>query len=241
MTLITATATKPSKDSKVGIAFSRQAENHPLTVKLIREEGLFFESELKAGFVVDSINGIPMTYKTPKDAADELRKSDGEVTIVAKIFTSTIEKSGKEDKVGISLKNSTTKPGMWISKINDDGKFAGSELAAGQKVVSINGVPCPSKTKEAIALVKDAESTVTVVAIDASVQEPSEPAEEPAAPVVTPEPEPVEEKKEDSPEETPSEDEEKPKDREAPATEEELDENGDKKGILDSMFSACIC
>ena len=57
MPIISATVTKETLESKVGIAFARKSDTSPLTIKLIREAGLFAETELKAGMVVDSING----------------------------------------------------------------------------------------------------------------------------------------------------------------------------------------
>jgi hypothetical protein len=134
---------------------------------------LFDKTDLRAGMIVDTIQGVDMTWKTPKDAADELRGADaGEVSIIAKCMVGEIDKDSKDAKLGISLKNSTTCDGIFISKISEEGAFAGSELAPGQKVLYINGVECPKSTKEAIMLVKEAEGKLTIVCIKTDLARP---------------------------------------------------------------------
>lgn len=260
MTLLSATVTKETKDTKVGIAFTRKGENYPLTIKLIRDGGLFESTELKPGMVVDAINDVSMTWKAPKDAADALRSAEAgaDLTITTKVSVGTITKDSKDDKVGISLKNSTTKSGMWISKITPESKFADSELIVGQQVIRINGVDCPLNTKEAIQIVKDAEGELIVVAIDAdervveSEDSPTSVVNSPVAaaseqaPMDAPEEkkdeevEPVEEGESNKEEDKPAEE---SADRSAPLDGDEnlTEEEKEKKGLLDTVFSACIC
>lgn len=244
MTLITATAIKEAEDSKLGIAFTRAGIESPLIVKLVREGGLFESTELRAGMIVGDIQGIPMTWKTPKDAADLLRSAPaGEVTITSPVFVGEITKESADVKLGIALKNSTKAAGIFISKVAEDGAFGGTELAPGQKVLSINGTPCPATTSEAIALVKEAVGTLKIVTIPTDLT-PSE-EEEPVVPQVdapeavkdaAPESAPiVEEKKEDMPEEEEPLD-SKPKEMQTVEPDAEED-----KGIIDKIFATCIC
>jgi len=244
MTVITAVATKEARESKLGVAFTRAGLEDPLIVKLVREDGLFAKTGLRAGMIVDTIQGVDMTWKTPKDAADELRGADaGEVSIIAKCMVGEIEKESQDAKLGISLKNSTKLDGIFISKIGEDGVFAGSELAPGQKVLYINDVECPQNTKKAITLVKEAEGKLTIVCVETDLVRPegvmpiadADRIDAPAA----------EEKKDENEQEPTAEDTpegEETKDRAAPLEEAETEEEkAEKKGLLDSMFSACIC
>jgi len=232
MTIITATATKESEDAKLGVAFTRAGPESPLMVKLIREGSIFEATELEAGMIVGTVQGELMTWKTPKDAADVLRAAPaGEVTITSEIFVGDITKSeDPEAKLGISLKNSTKSPGIFVSKIAEEGAFAGSELASGQKVLLINGAPCPDTVREAITLVKEAKGSLKIIAIPTDLT-PSEPVE--AAPEAAPV---TEEKKEEAPEEPEAEDKEIKMDMVEPEPMPEED-----KGIIDKIFATCIC
>lgn len=237
MTIITATATKASEDSKLGIAFTRAGIESPLVVKLVRDDSLFASSDLKAGMVVGTVQGETMTWTTPKEAADLLRAAPaGEVTITSEAFVAEITKSEDPSvKLGISLKNSTKAAGIFVSKVSEEGAFAGSELKAGQKVLYINDDACPAGVKDAIALVKEAKGTLKIVAIPTDFTPPEEevaPEPTPAAPV-------VEEKKEEAPtdREIETETEEKPE-MEVVDPEPMPEED---KGIIDKMFATCIC
>jgi hypothetical protein len=116
--------------------------------------------------LVESVMGVPMMFATPKQAADALRLAEaGEVQVKAMAMIGEITKTDVKQKLGIALKNSTTKPGIFVSKIGEDGLFAGSELKEGHQVLYINGTPCPSTTKAAIALVKEAVDVLTIIAV----------------------------------------------------------------------------
>jgi C-terminal processing protease CtpA/Prc len=249
MTLITASGTKESLESKVGIAFTRKNDSAPITIKMVREGGLFFDSDLRPGMIVKSVNGVEMTWKTPKEAADELRTSAaGEVSVSCEAFVGKIVKETADEKMGISLKNSTTMPGIFISKLAEGSKFSETELKVGQQILYINKEPCPEGTKDAIMLIKNATKKVSIVSIDADPAK-VEPAPEPESVPESPAPV-VEEKKDEEPVEEPApveaEAEEEPKDAEKSAPLEEgetpvVEKDGEKKGLLDTVFSACIC
>mmetsp|Transcript_29166 Transcript_29166/g.44889 ORF Transcript_29166/g.44889 Transcript_29166/m.44889 type:complete len:231 (+) Transcript_29166:106-798(+) len=230
MTIVTATAVKESTDSKVGIAFSRANIDTPMVIKLVREEGLFDGSDLRAGMMIVSINGEPMTWSTPKEAATLLREAEGgsEISIETKVMIGTYVKQEVSEKLGISLKNSTAKPGIFISKLAEDSKFKDTELEVGQRVLYINGVACPATTKGAIALVKECDGELTIVATETDLVCPDEQRIEV----------PVESPKAQAPDEVSEE-----KKEENPMEMEEVAEEGEegKKGLLDSMFSACVC
>ena len=238
MTIISATAVKESAESKVGIAFSRANYESPLTVKLVREGGLFDGSDLRQGMTIISINGQEMTWKTPKEAATVLRNTEGgeELSIEARVMIGTIHKAEKTETLGLSLKNSTKMPGIFVSKIAETSKFQGSELAVGQRVLYINDQECPNDTKAAITLVKEAEGELTIIATETDLvpPEPEDPPTKPDAAVESPKaPTPVHEEKKEEPNQVVD-------DQDLPDV-EELEEEEKQGGLLDTMFKACIC
>jgi len=232
MTILTAVAEKPTAESKLGIAFSRANAESPLVIKMIREDGLFATTDLKAGMLVDSVMGIPMMFATPKSAADTLRLADaGQVEVKVLVNIGEVTKTSPKQKLGISMKNSTTKSGIFISNIGVDGLFAETELKEGDKVLYINDIPCPETTKDAIALVKGASSILKIIAVPTDITPPTEEelAEQQAkAAMMVPEDE-VEEKKEEE-------------DVTLNVVEDENTAVVEQdKGLIEKVFKACIC
>jgi len=236
MTILSITAIKPSQESKLGIAFTRSSLQAPLTIKSVKEDSVFANTALVVGMRVHQVLGQEMMWKTPKDAAEALRTApQGQVTLTVDVAVGEIVKSSPDQKLGLALKNSTTQSGIFISKIDDDGVFAGTELKEGMKVLSINGVSCLTDTnvKQAIALVKDAPTTLTIVA---------------HATTVVPPPAVVQERTQQSKQEQQAEEEEEEKKEQegAGAAAEGLvvdddDHPSDEKGIIDKIFATCIC
>lgn len=264
--LITATVVKEDQSSKLGIAFEREGEGKALKIKLIRDDSLFAGSALLPGLVVVSAAGQDMLGKTPKDAAEAMRGAPGgqEIDLVCKGTITTIAKpklektksgkrlsfrkkpkeapaAGPPPKLGISFKSTSAHPGkVYVSKINDDSKFAGTALDVGHLVVGINGEPCPATVSEAVQLLKKEDVTeITIITVDpadevAPILEKTEKGAEPEGDAAAPGAEdPVEEKKEEFPEDQTS-------DRGAMEDEEDTTPEGNKP-LLDSMFAWCIC
>lgn len=274
MPLITATVVKEETSSKLGIAFERVSENRAMTIKVIREDSLFKGSDLCEGLIVASAAGKDMEGMSPKDAADALREAPGgeEVSLVCKGSVVTINKEKKkrfkkEPKLGISFKSTTSQPGkVFVSNIKEDSKFHGTDLVVGHQVLAINGIPCPPKVTEAVAiLTKKGVETITITTIDPEdeivvpkVQD--EPASVPETPTVS---DVVEEKKEEIPSEPASEVEESRPDPVEDEEHDEMDEDVEEpphstetkddeeqeedltpegnKTILDTMFGVCMC
>lgn len=241
MSQITATVVKEETSSKLGIAFERIAEDKAMTIKLIREDSLFYGSDLIEGLIVASAAGKDMDGMSPKDCADALRDAPGgeEISLVCKGAMITIEKEPKkrfkkEAKLGISFKSSTTAPGkVFVSNIKEESKFNGTDLTVGHQVLAINGQPCPARVNEAVELLtKKGVDKITLVTID--------PEDEIVVPKAKEEPvqEVIEEKKEDSPEDSrPDPDQEA---QEAEAEEEDLTPEGNKS-LIDQVFGVCMC
>ena len=228
MPLITATVTKEEQTSKLGIAFERVAEDRAMTIKLIRDDSLFKGSELVEGLIVSSAAGKDMEGMSPKDCADALRDAPGgeEISLVCKGAIVTVKKPKKklfkkEPKIGISFKSTTSAPGkVFVSAIKDDSKFAGTDLAVGHQILTINGEKCPEKVTDAVALLtKKGIEEISLVTID--------PEDEIVVPKQKAEPEEAAEEKKDEEVET-------------PAT-EPVEAAPEKQSLFDTMFGVCMC
>jgi hypothetical protein len=231
MPLISATVVKEDQSSKLGIAFERESELKAMKIKLIHDDSLFAGSQLVPGLVVVSAAGQDMEGMTPNDAANALRMAAGgeEISLVCKGAVITVKKDKpkrfqKPPKLGISFKSTTAQPGkIFVSNINEDSKFAGTDLVIGHQILAINGKMCPPRVNEAVEMLKAADE-ITLVTMDPEDEN------------YTPKPEPqqaeVEEKKEESPDVAPEKETE---------TQEEDSTLTANKPLLDQVFSACMC
>jgi hypothetical protein len=168
MSTITGSVLKDTKDSLVGIAFSQETPDAPLTIKYIYQGGLFDSTDLVPGLKVLRINNILVSSKSAKEAAELMKQFDGKVSVTAEGFRATAEKPNKDSKVGISLKDENG--AVIISFINPQGLFASSVLRVGQQVVSIAGYVCPPSAAAAAEIIQEAR-TLTIVAEAVAVED----------------------------------------------------------------------
>jgi hypothetical protein len=129
--LVTATATKESRDSVVGIGVMRSVQNR-IVISYIREDGLFANTKLAVGQVVVSVNGADYPA-TNKEINDLIKQAEGVLTIVAANSMRSAEKEIKDIEVGISF-GKMTEDNISIWKIEKDGLFANSVLRVRQKL-----------------------------------------------------------------------------------------------------------
>jgi len=239
MPLITATVVKEETSSKLGIAFERISEDKAMTIKLIRDDSLFKDSDLVEGLIVASAAGKDMEGMSPKDCADALRDAPGgeEISLVCKGAIITVEKDKKkrfkkEAKLGVSFKSTTSAPGkIFISNIKEDSKFTETDLTVGHQVLAINGQSCPQKVTEVVDLLtKKGVDKITLVTID--------PEDEIVVPKAKEEPaEVIEEKKNEEASRSPDADQ---TEATGDPEEEDLTPEGNKS-IIDQMFGVCMC
>jgi predicted metalloprotease with PDZ domain len=245
MSLVRATVVKEEQSSKLGIAFERENENYALMIKLVREDGLFANSDIVPGLVVVSAMGIDMSGKSPKDVADALKDAPGgePIELVCKgskvtILKDKVKRFGKPAKLGISFKSTTAKPGkVFVSDIKPESKFLNTDLKIGHRVLAINGKVCPTRVAGAVELLKDATDEITIISID--------PQDETYTPPVVEEKEPepiVEDRSMDMVEEKKDDVAESAATGESTKDEEEEDTTPEaNKPLLDTVFGACIC
>ena len=74
-----------------------------------------------------------------------------------------IEKESQREKLGISIRKKSD-DGIYIYKINEDSKFAETNLKVGMRILSINDQPCLPTVPETIATLKLAKDIVKIVA-----------------------------------------------------------------------------
>mmetsp|Transcript_30030 Transcript_30030/g.72104 ORF Transcript_30030/g.72104 Transcript_30030/m.72104 type:complete len:209 (-) Transcript_30030:135-761(-) len=187
MTVQVISGVRDTVDSKYGISFCRKTTDSPVIIKEVRKEGIFAKHGLVPGMVVKAVNGVEVQWKRPTEAATLLAQTDvgQEVSLTVESFTGTVHRSNKYQKWGLTLKNSTKMSGIYISGIEDDGLFATTELAAGMKVIRINGKRCPREAKDVINMVAQTGDDLELVAIHALPQSPEDKensSSQPAAP-----------------------------------------------------------
>jgi S1-C subfamily serine protease len=170
MAVIKASAVK-KPGLKYGIAFSRKTPESPLTIRTVRDESPFASKGLVQGMVVTKVNGEDMTWLGPREAAKVLQKAKLGTTMTVEAATSYVaeaRKGRKKTKCGVWLKNSTKAPGVFVSRVNEEGLFADSKIESGMKVVQVNGKPCFDDLDfhQAINMLKKSSGFVEIVAID---------------------------------------------------------------------------
>ncbi|KAL3938801.1 MAG: hypothetical protein SGBAC_006364 [Bacillariaceae sp.] len=165
MTWVTVKAIKTSQDDMAGVGFSRKSDSSPLILARVDKTGLFGNSPLIPGLVVQKINGRDMTSSVhPKDAAAQILNSPRSISITAEGFVGNVWKPRKTP-TGIVLKD-TEDGGVFISQIRPDSIFLESDIKAGMEVVSINGMPCPKPAWRATHTLQRSTGKVKVVAIN---------------------------------------------------------------------------
>ena len=166
MTVLTVSA-QLSKTSKPGITFAREEPGTPLTVKSIDKDGFFAYTALVPGLVLLDINGENVTWKSPEDASKALMNgSEEKITLTAEGFVGKIVRESLNENLGMILKESPSSKGVFIAKISVDSKFSGTDLEEGMKIISIEGIPCPSSANGATKIMQQKLGRLKVVAIN---------------------------------------------------------------------------
>jgi hypothetical protein len=162
-------ATKGAGDIKYGISFHRRNDQSPLIIKEVGREGIFSSKGLKPGMIVNEINGINVSLRSPNEAACILMYADvgEELNLVAsRSINIRAKKVKKETKWGFTIKNSTKKAGVFVSHINEEKQFRYPELRVGMQVILINGKPCPEEISHATRLIRNSHPSLEIQVVD---------------------------------------------------------------------------
>lgn len=178
---VTVTITKAGPDSKVGIGLGVTSSGEVL-ITSIKPGSLAKYTALEGGMIIKSVNGVGAV--SAPQTATMLKDAPGTVTIVAErpkpraaepegtvpssdpnTVTVTLQKANPDTKVGIGLGKSPGTGGVIITSIKEGGLAEGTALQNGMLIKSINGIDVTGKTpQDAVALLKDAPGSVTIVA-----------------------------------------------------------------------------
>lgn len=168
--LVSATATKESQDSKVGIGL--RSINNMNVISSISPGGLFADTELKIGHKLVSVNKVNCSNLTKTEAINLFKDAEGEVTVMAEeigIVTATATKESADSKVGIGLKD--VDGDVIISCVYDTGLFAKTKLVDGLKLLSVNETRIKGMGRDdAIKLFREAEGELMIMALDTSAK-----------------------------------------------------------------------
>ena len=85
------------------------------------------------------------------------------MSVTAHGIISEVEKDSKDAMTGLSLQYTKASGCVRVTGIADGGLFAKAPVQVGHVVIAINGEPCPSKTKDAVHMINEAEGKVTLV------------------------------------------------------------------------------
>lgn len=166
MDTITAVVVKETPDSKVGITVKEMKGN--IIVTGISPTSLFYDTDLKVGLKIISVNGILAEKITAMDVVMMLKAAESELTVVAGFagyYSANVSKPDPDCKLGIGVIDREGQ--IYITSIADDGLFGGTDLKEGYRVVSVNKQSCKGlSSMEAVALFKGAETDLVVMAED---------------------------------------------------------------------------
>jgi C-terminal processing protease CtpA/Prc len=151
---------------KLGIGLKEIDGN--IIVSSLSPEGLFHNTAIKPGQRVVSVGKTDVEGMNKNEAIALFKKATGAITVVTDdigLVAVKVTKTSPTAKLGIGV--NTVNGVMIFSGVSEDGLFANTALKAGMRVVSINNqlVTGLSKT-EAIALFKEAEGEIFVLAED---------------------------------------------------------------------------
>ncbi|KAL3940003.1 MAG: hypothetical protein SGBAC_005377 [Bacillariaceae sp.] len=146
-----------------GVGFG-ESDQGRVVVSKIDPKGLFADSELEIGHVVESVNGRRCFDAVA--AYEMLMLASGKVTILISTTVASAIKQNIDQSTGILLGQSPDGKHIIVEGIEDGGIFAKTSLEIGQRVISIAGVNCPRSLAEADGLIQDRVGELTIVAVD---------------------------------------------------------------------------
>lgn len=154
---------KESVNSKLGLGLSEK--NGAVIISSIKQDGLFANTNLQPGQRLVSIGDTSVRGLTKRDSIKLLKETSGSVKLVAEevaFLTVTAVKPSKGSSIGLGLTMKDDR--VTVGTIKETSIFKDTQLKVGQKIVSVNDVPCTYADKaEVVVLFKNAEGPVTVV------------------------------------------------------------------------------
>jgi hypothetical protein len=174
---VSATVIKRTADDMLGIAFAGRNNgnrNNDMRIVALHQNGLLHASPLRVGDQLLSIcSKSCLEQLDTRTAGALLRQAQGMVSIVARndatgsnsrLVETMVEKADPASPVGIAFRRNTH-GSLEVSKVIASGLFAHSLLNVGDRVISINSVPCRQglSAQEAVDLCRASCRFVTIL------------------------------------------------------------------------------
>ena len=158
---------KKPEIGKLGITV--RSDNGKLTVKNIAPNGLFANTGLQTGMVILGINDVSTDSMISIQAVAIMKEAESTLEIRAveqtksktRTFLFIAEKPSKDSKLGVKVSSYDGK--LTVKSITPDGVLDKAGLETGMVILGINDVSTDAMiSKKAVAIMKEAESTVTI-------------------------------------------------------------------------------
>jgi len=174
--LLSVVLQKETRDTKIGLRFGFDMGKDTCAVTFVKDGSPASTTELEVGYYVHSVNNTLCSCLSPPEITKLLAEAEGTITILAEVpngtdaptadavsfVTATMLKEGSEGKVGLSL--GRRGDDIVITRIADDSLAASTDLQVGLQLVSINNVILGNELEKAVALLKESNGPVMVVA-----------------------------------------------------------------------------
>jgi hypothetical protein len=92
---------------------------------------------------------------------DDQKEREGPIS---KLFGGHIFKRTRDDRIGVSIKNSSSTNGIFISKMSISSRLRSSAMLVGMRIATINGITCPKALSAAVELIRSAQGDLKVIA-----------------------------------------------------------------------------
>ena len=171
------TIVKETKESKVGIRLRQHKGD--VAIISIAEGSASAATELMGGMLIQSINNVSCTGKSPEEVAQMLADGEGAIPMMAKIpdcplseatvasfVTTSVSKEAREKDDARDRCFTYEEGKVWVSEAGVNGLFQSSPLRIGMEILSLNNIPCEILTPDGIKtmLKKSEDEYITVLA-----------------------------------------------------------------------------
>jgi len=171
----TFTVNKESRSEVIGIAFVQTQDWPGIFVNQVMPSSKFYNTGLKKGMQIISINGQPCPDKI-ESLIKKIQKVTGKLELCVEIsidvastmdhdsfVTATIVKSGGDDP-GLTLKKDRFRGGVFINHIDPYSSFVNTDLRPGLRIMSINGHACPKNVRDCMYELQQVDGMLGIIA-----------------------------------------------------------------------------
>jgi len=157
------------EDGTIGLYL--KGKQGSIRVSRIDPRGALGGAPVRPGDHVIAVNGQTCDSETtPSDVAAVVQSSVGTISFLVRnpkghpnLFSSTVWKPTPDSKIGVAMKD--VRGALVVSKVHEDGLFAGSLLESGHRCIEINGCHCNEALEalDAKAVIDYSPDLVTII------------------------------------------------------------------------------